>query len=69
MYTNNNETIQALVTYFKGVRTEWGKIDWPEKQQVIAETIFVVGIIASLTIAVYVMDIVFKAILGLIPNS
>jgi len=41
----------------------------PEKQQVIAETIFVVAIVASFTIAVYLMDIIFKAILGLIPNS
>ena len=66
---NNNETVQAIVTYFKGVRSEFGKINWPEKQQVIAETIFVVAIVASFTIAVYLMDIIFKAILGLIPNS
>ena len=65
----NNETVNAIATYFKGVRAEWGKINWPEKQQVIAETIFVVGIVASFTICVYLMDIIFKAILGLIPNS
>ncbi len=65
----NNEMIQAIVTYFKGVRAEWGKINWPEKQQVIAETIFVIGIVAFFTVAVYLMDIIYKSVLGLIPNS
>ena len=65
----NNETVQAIVTYFKGVRAECGKINWPEKQQVIAETIFVIGIVAFFTVAVYLMDIIYKSVLGLIPNS
>ena len=65
----NNETLQAIKTYFMGVRAEWGKINWPEKQQVFVETLFVVVIVAFFTISVYLMDIIFKAILGLIPNS
>lgn len=65
----NNEMIQAMVTYFKGVRAECGKINWPEKQQVIAETIFVIVIVTFFTVAVYFMDIIFKSVLGLIPNS
>ena len=64
-----NETKQAIITYFQGVRAEWGKINWPEKQQVVAETIFVVAIVAFFTVSVYLIDIIFKAILGLIPNS
>ena len=28
------ETIKKnVITYFKGVKTEWGKITWPEKHQ------------------------------------
>ena len=65
----NNEMIQAMVTYFKGVRAECGKINWPEKQQVIAETIFVIVIVTFFTVALYLMDIIFKSVLGLIPNS
>ncbi len=64
-----NETIQAITTYFKGVRAEWGKINWPEKQQVIAETIFVIAIVTFFTVAVYLMDIIFKSILGLIHTA
>jgi preprotein translocase subunit SecE len=56
----------AIQTYFKGIRAEWGKITWPEKRQVIGETIFVVAIVFVFTVAVYLIDIVFKGIFGLI---
>ncbi len=62
-----NNTIDSILKYFKGVRAEWGKINWPERQQVVAETIFVVVIVAVFTVAVYLMDIIFRGVLGLIP--
>ena len=61
------KTIESIVTYFKGVKSEWSKIIWPEKNQVIAETAFVVAIVAIFTISVYLIDLVFKGLLGLIP--
>ena len=57
---------QALITYFKGVKAEWGKISWPQKQQIIAETGIVLAVVAFFTVVVYFMDIIFKALLGLI---
>ena len=30
-----NDFKQSLITYFKGVKAEWGKVSWPTKQQVI----------------------------------
>ncbi len=59
-------TTSSIKTYFKGVRSEWGKISWPEKRQVVVETMFVIAIVFVFTVAVYLMDIVFKGILGLI---
>ena len=59
-------TTNSVKTYFRGVRTEWGKISWPEKRQVVAETVFVIAIVFVFTVAVYLMDIIFKALLGLI---
>ena len=56
----------SIKTYFRGVRTEWGKISWPEKRQVVAETLFVIAIDFVFTVAVYLMDIIFKGLLGLI---
>ena len=59
-------TTNSIKTYFRGVRSEWGKISWPEKRQVVTETIFVIAIVFVFTVAVYLMDIIFKGLLGLI---
>ena len=58
------KTKQGIITYFKGVRTEWSKITWPEKNQVVAETVFVIAIVIMFTVFIYVVDILFNAILG-----
>lgn len=61
-------SIEAIKTYFKGVRAEWGKITWPERRQVFAETLFVVVIVFVFTVAVYLMDLFYKWVLGFIPH-
>ncbi len=61
-----NAFLESIKTYFRGVRSEWGKINWPEQRQVITETVFVIAIVFVFTVAVYLMDIIFKAVLGLI---
>ncbi|MDR1167595.1 MAG: preprotein translocase subunit SecE [Heliobacteriaceae bacterium] len=58
--------MNTIQTYFKGVRAEWGKVSWPEKRQVIAETFFVVVIVFVFTTAVYLIDIIFKGLFGLL---
>ena len=64
MNDNFENTKNAIATYFRGVRTEWGKITWPEKHQVVVETAFVVGIVFIFTVFIYVVDIIFNAILS-----
>jgi preprotein translocase subunit SecE len=61
-----NSTLEAIKTYFKGVRTEWGKISWPERRQVIFETFAVIVITFSFTVVIYIMDLIFKGLLSLI---
>ena len=61
-------TINAIATYFKGVRTEWGKIAWPEKQQVVVETIFVVAIVFVFTVFIYGIDKIIELILSFIAK-
>ena len=56
----------AILSYFKGVRIEWGKITWPEKHQVVGETIFVVAIVFVFTVFIYVVDKIFEYLLSLI---
>ncbi len=63
-----NDTFETakknIITYFKGVRTEFGKITWPEKNQVIVETSFVVAIVFIFTVFIYAVDIIFNALLS-----
>ncbi len=58
--------INSMQTYFRGVRTEWGKISWPEKKQIVSETLFVIVIVFVFTVAIYLMDIIFKGIFSFI---
>ena len=61
-----NKFIQDITTYFRGVKAEWGKITWPEKNQVVVETIFVLAIVIAFTLFVYIIDLIFKFGLELI---
>ena len=56
--------IESIKKYFRGVRAEWGKITWPEKNQVVVETCFVVAIVFIFTVFIYVVDIIFNALLA-----
>lgn len=61
-----NDTVEAIKTYFKGVKAEWGKISWPERKTVIVETCSVIVIVFVFTVAIYLMDLIFKALFSLI---
>ena len=63
-----NNFKEDFITYFKGVKSEWGKVTWPEKKQIVAETLIVVFVVSAFTIVVYLMDIIFKGLLGLIAK-
>lgn len=63
-----NNIVSNIKTYFKGVRSEWGKITWPERRQVFAETLFVIVIVFVFTVTVYFMDVIFKWALSFIPH-
>ena len=61
---NIENTKKAIITYFKGVKTEWGKITWPEKNQVVVETFFVIAIVFIFTVFIYFVDIIFNWLLS-----
>lgn len=63
-----NIFLDSIKRYFRGVRAEWGKITWPERRQIVTETIFVIVIVAVFTIAIYALDIGFKFLLGFIQR-
>jgi preprotein translocase subunit SecE len=57
---------EQVVTYLKGVKIEWGKITWPEKQQVGVETVVVLFVVFFFTLMVYLFDVLFNFIFKLI---
>ena len=61
-----NKFLNDITAYFKGIKAEWGKITWPEKNQVVVETVFVLAIVIAFTLFVYIIDLIFKFGLDLI---
>ncbi len=55
--------MEKFITYFKGVKAEWGKITWPERKQVIVQTLVVLVVVIAFTIYTYGLDILFQGIL------
>ena len=64
-----SNTKNAIATYLRGVRTEWGKITWPERQQVVVETFFVVVIVFVFTIFIYGIDKIIEWLLTFIDKG
>ena len=59
---NQLDIVKDTKAYFKGVKSEWGKITWPLRQQVFMETIIVLIVVAVITAFVYLVDIGFKGL-------
>ncbi len=55
--------MEKFVTYFKGVKAEWGKITWPDRKQVISQTVVVLVIVVAFTVYTYGLDVLFRGIL------
>jgi preprotein translocase subunit SecE len=65
---NSGNFTENLKVYLKGVKTEWGKITWPGKQQVVSETIQVIIITTIFTTMILLLDLFFQWILGFLPK-
>lgn len=58
-----------VTTYLKGVRAEWDKVTWPDKRQVGVETLVVIGVVFFFTLVIYIYDVIFEFLFGLIPGG
>jgi preprotein translocase subunit SecE len=56
----------SLAGYLQGVRQEWGRITWPGRQQIIAETLVVVVVVILFSVFVYVADKLFQFLIQVI---
>ena len=61
----------SLPEYFKGVKTEWTKIAWPSRVQVISQTIVVLIMVAIMTLGLWLTDrLLYDGLLcHIIPNG
>ncbi len=60
---------ESVVEYFKGIKTEWAKITWPDKPQVIRETIMVLVVVLFFTVVITCFDQIFAFVLGLLDQT
>ena len=60
---------QKIVEYFKGIKAEWGKITWPERKQVVAQTIIVLVIVIAFTIYTYGLDLLLQGVIKALKLS
>ena len=58
-----------IISYFKGVKSEWGKITWPERKQVVAQTIIVLVIVIAFTVYTYGLDLLLQGIIKALKLS
>ena len=58
--SNDKNFVENLKVYLKGVKTEWGKITWPNRQQVIVETLYVIVVTAIFTTMIFCLDKIFE---------
>jgi preprotein translocase subunit SecE len=49
-------SLQGMQAYLAGLRTEWGKITWPSKAQVWAQTIVVLVMVSMMTLILFIID-------------
>ena len=61
--------MEKVIEYFKGVKSEWGKITWPDSKQVFAQTIVVIVVVTAFTIITFGLDIIFKGIIQVLSES
>lgn len=64
--TTGSGFIPSLKEYFRGVKSEWGKVTWPERRQVISETFVVLGVVIFFTITVHGLDSLYSLLIGLL---
>ncbi|MGQ9476899.1 MAG: preprotein translocase subunit SecE [Candidatus Bipolaricaulia bacterium] len=52
--------ISRFKQYLRGVRAEFGKIDWPSQAEVFSLTVLVIAMIIVLTVYTGVLDFLFQ---------
>ena len=63
---DKTKTTSKISTYFKGVKAELKKVNWPTKKELSNYTVVVFVTTAALTMVIWGLDLVFKNLVSLI---
>lgn len=63
---NKPKLTSRFKNYFKGVKAELKKVNWPTKKELTNYTIVVLATVFVMTVVIWGLDIVFENLVGLI---
>ena len=63
---DKTKTTSKISSYFKGVKAELKKVNWPTKKELTNYTVVVFVTTAALTMVIWGLDLVFKNLVSLI---
>ncbi len=59
----------SLVKFFRETKAELKKVSWPSRQQLVRNTMIIIGFIAIATIFLSVLDVAFSWLFSLITKQ
>lgn len=63
---NKPKVTSRAKNYFKGVKAELKKVNWPTKKELTNYTIVVLATVFVMTVVIWGLDIIFENLVGLI---
>ncbi len=63
---NKPKVTTRIKSYFKGVKSELKKVNWPTRKELINYTIVVLATVGVMVMVIWGLDLVFESIIGLI---
>jgi preprotein translocase subunit SecE len=63
---NKQKATTRMKNYFKGVKSELKKVNWPTRKELINYTVVVLATVGVMVVVIWGLDLVFENIIGLI---
>ncbi len=62
----NRSLVQRIADFFRGVKAEYGKIIFPNQEDIKKQTIATIVVSVIVGVLIFVIDFIFKYLLGFI---
>lgn len=64
--TNTTTEKAPKRSWFKGIKTEFKKIVWPDKESLAKQTVAVISVTIALGVIIYVLDLAVREVISFI---